>query len=201
MADGVLCVVSPVCGGVPCCCPSPLCLFCFPLCCVWCLLSYSAAVWWCVLPTHVLCVVCLGVCYLLWYAHCRSAVWCCIVEVRCVVLQWGVVCGGSAHCVLSCFVVSCCGLWNGGVCVVCGVCSVLLASLPLSSLSCLCVGVRGSARAALRARTLSPNTTVSFLSLVSLPLFLSAPRLSSVSVCVCLEWRCVFTMCRCVVLA
>ena len=58
------------------------------------------------------------------------------------------------------------------VCVgVCGlfVCLPLLLPLPL------CCGVRGSARAALRARTLSPNT-IAFPLLCSL---LLAPRLSS----------------------
>lgn len=63
-----------------------------------------------------------------------------------------------AVCVLSCLVALCCGLWNGG-CVVSSL--VFLFSLPSSSP--LCVGVRGSARAALRARTLSPNTIASFL--------------------------------------
>lgn len=62
------------------------------------------------------------------------------------------------------------------------VCGLVLSSLLFLSL--LCVGVRGSARAALRARTLSPNTIVfpcclvfSFVSFVS--------RFSSA----CLEWR------------
>lgn len=58
---------------------------------------------------------------------------------------------------------------------------VFLFSLPLP----LCVGVRGSARAALRARTLSPNTIVSplLLALSSLLFLLCSssffmPRLS-----------------------
>ena len=63
---------------------------------------------------------------------------------------------------------------------VCGLWFIFLAFLSFFSLP-LCVGVRGSARAALRARTLSPNTIASPLlcSLFSslLPAFLL------------LEWR------------
>lgn len=54
-------------------------------------------------------------------------------------------------------------------------CLVFFSSLPLR------VGVRGSARAALRARTLSPNTIVSSVTLSCLLLCCSAPRLSSPS--------------------
>ena len=72
--------------------------------------------------------------------------------------------------VLSCSIV--CGLWNGG-----GSRRSSFSSLCLSLL--LVGGVRGSARAALRARTLSPNTIVlcllcSFL-FSPLPAFLRAP--------------------------
>lgn len=68
-----------------------------------------------------------------------------------------VVCGVRCQlllCCVYCLVVLCCGLWvvewRWGVC-------GLVACLLLS----LCVGVRGSARAAMRARTLSPNTIAS----------------------------------------
>ena len=67
-----------------------------------------------------------------------------------------------------------------------------LVLLSLSSSSPLCVGVRGSARAAMRARTLSPNT-IAFLLLFALSLLscllFSAPRLSSCSVFLVVEWR------------
>lgn len=62
-------------------------------------------------------------------------------------------------------------------------CLLLLSVFSLPFL--LCVGVRGSARAALRARTLSPNTIASSLVAclsLSLFLFFFAPRLSSPSV-------------------
>ena len=88
-------------------------------------------------------------------------------------------CVGSA-----CLIVLGCGIAGCGVGVMFSV--LLSSSLPcLSSLSSLsssslffAVGVRGSARAALRARTLSPNTIVFLLFLLSL--FVFAPRLSSV---------------------
>ena len=57
--------------------------------------------------------------------------------------------------------------------------------LSLLLLLPLCVGVRGSARAAMRARTLSPNTIVSSL-LCSL---LSTPRFSSRLAFPVVEWR------------
>ena len=68
----------------------------------------------------------------------------------------------------------------------------LLCLLPLLPSLPLCVGVRGSARAALRARTLSPNTIVFpccfvFSSSTPSPRFSSpffAPRLSSVGMAV-----------------
>ena len=98
----------------------------------------------------------------------------------------------SVWCV-RCLVVLCCGLWNGGgvgeSVRVCG----LVACLPFLF---LVVGVRGSARAALRARTLSPNTIVSLL-LCSPPPSSFCPRLSSCpaflyrSSFFLLEWRCV----------
>lgn len=80
--------------------------------------------------------------------------WCLLFTVNslCVVVCVSVWC-------VCCLVVLCCGLWNGGVCGL-----VLVFLFSLSSSSPLCVGVRGSARAALRARTLSPNTIVSLLS-------------------------------------
>ena len=95
-------------------------------------------------------------------------------------------------------VVLCCGLWNGGVCVVCVWCVCgLVVCLPLLSvfLFLLRVGVRGSARAALRARTLSPNTIASPLLFA---LFFSALLFSSLLPAflhhppfLLLEWRCV----------
>ena len=45
----------------------------------------------------------------------------------------------------------------------------------MSSSLLLCVGVRGSARAALRARTLSPNTIVFSLFLLLVPLLFYSP--------------------------
>jgi len=79
---------------------------------------------------------------------------------------------------------------SGGL-VVCSLSSSSSLSFPL------CVGVRGSARAALRARTLSPNTIV--FPVVFSSLFTS--RLSSLPVFLFVEWRWGFTMCHCVVLA
>ena len=80
-----------------------------------------------------------------------------------------------------------CGVWCGmavGV-GVCGLVVVLSVSVPVS----LVGGVRGSARAAMRARTLSPNTIV-FSCCVFFSL--SAPRLSlRLAFPVIVEWRCV----------
>ena len=153
------------CGGV--CCSALLLLCCATLCCV---------LWWrvcylivngCVplllssspLPLCVLChgIVGLGLCF------CGR-----------VVFLWN---SGDGLCV---------GRNGGGVMGVRGlvVCFVFLFSLSSSS---LCVGVRGSARAALRARTLSPNTIVS--SLVVFSLLFSAPRFCSLSAFLLLEWR------------
>nr|DAW10541.1 MAG TPA: hypothetical protein [Caudoviricetes sp.] len=97
-----------------------------------------------------------------------------------------------------CLCVRAVSLWDGGdgLCWaegrgVLGVwCLVLVHCLLFSPLPLLfCVGVRGSARAALRARTLSPNTIVSFLlscslvfsSLFHSPSFFRALRLSPVA--------------------
>ena len=83
-----------------------------------------------------------------------------------------------------CLVVVCCGLWNGGG---------LVACLPLLSvflfLFLFVGGVRGSARAAMRARTLSPNTIVFSCCL----LVLSSPLLAFLHYPPFLlsEWRCV----------
>lgn len=89
--------------------------------------------------------------------------------------------------------------WGGracGVCVVEGrvVCGLwFFFFLPLPLPLPLCVGVRGSARAALRARTLSPNTIVS--SAYCFSFLLAVPRLSSpvfrLPAFLLLEWRCV----------
>ena len=114
---------------------------------------------------------------------------------------------GSGWCLCGRFV----SLWNGGegLCVCWnsggGVVRVVflpcffLFSLPLLPLLPLRVGVRGSARAALRARTLSPNTAVFSLVALSLPL---ASRLSSrLRLSSAVEWRWGFTMCWSIVLA
>ena len=88
-------------------------------------------------------------------------------------------------------------LWNGGgdLCwaegrCAMGWCLALVHCSLLSSSSSFVGGVRGSARAALRARTLSPNTIVSFL-VVCFVFFLSLSlspfffRLSFVGMAVC----------------
>lgn len=89
--------------------------------------------------------------------------------------------------------------WNsgGGLCwvegrVVRGLWFIFLSRFPLPLPLPLCVGVRGSARAAMRARTLSPNTNASLLLFALSCLFLSAllPRLSSrPAFPVIVEWR------------
>lgn len=68
-----------------------------------------------------------------------------------------------------------CGWWECG-----GVCGVVVCACSLSSLPLLPFvgGVRGSARAALRARTSSPNTIVSSC---CLPVFFSLPPRLSIS--------------------
>ena len=110
-----------------------------------------------------------GVCCLLSIVYTPQHKWC--------VSQCDGVCDGS---VLSCLVLSCRTVlliveWRWGVSLsVFSVFPVLLPSLFL------CVGVRGSARAALRARTLSPNTIV-----FSCSSSLRVPRLSSLSVFLC----------------
>jgi len=95
--------------------------------------------------------------------------WCVRRCCRVAAAVFGVVCVS-----VCCVVLLCCGM-AGGV-----VSSLVFLSSPLS-LS-LCVGVRGSARAALRARTSSPNTNV--FSLLCFPLSLCPAFLL-------LEWRCV----------
>lgn len=106
----------------------------------------------------------------------------------------------NSSCVAGCGIAGCEGV-HGLVCLVL-LLSCLCLLCPLSSpLFFFVIGVRGSARAALRARTLSPNTIVFSLPIVCpLVSFLSSsffiPRFSSVS-----EWRCVPTMCRSIVLA
>ena len=90
-------------------------------------------------------------------------------------LVWcGVFVTGLRHC--GVVVMVCVGRNGGGavVRVVLGVClpaSILILILVLFLSSSPVCGVRGSARAALRARTLSPNTIVFSLLLVH-PLFL-----------------------------
>ena len=74
-------------------------------------------------------------------------------------------------------------LWNGGGAMASGVLFSVLCSLSSPLPLPLCVGVRGSARAAQRARTLSPNTIVFPLLLASpsllpsLPFFITSPFL------------------------
>ena len=115
-----------------------------------------------------------------------EGVWCLLSTVHTLSVLWC----ASQWCV-CCFVALCCGLWNGGGCgvFVCLLCFLLFLFFFLVG------GVRGSARAALRARTLSPNTIASPLlfALSCLVLFvLSAPRLSSCPAFpVIVEWRCV----------
>lgn len=121
-----------------------------------------------------------------------SAVCCQLLCVVVCVLVWCV----------CCLVVLCCGMAVGerecsSRCLSCLSC----LSLLLSFSSSFVVGVRGSARAAMRARTLSPNTIVSsllcsflFSSLCSPPFFV--PRFSLLFAFLLLEWRCVVTMCR-----
>ena len=128
----------------------------------------------------VWCVVC-GVLHIIRVVACISAV--CVMAVRddsaCLVLS---------HCVVGCGMAVC----DGGV-RVCGL-------VACFSLLLLRVGVRGSARAALRARTLSPNTTASLFLLASpslpLPAFLLLSSFLVFGMAVC-----VFTMYHCVVLA
>lgn len=145
------------------------------VCCVvwWCV------VWWCVCCFALWCVVCgvsqcvlsivgcCGVCTVVW-----CVVWCCTVEVR----WWGS--GGASvweECSLPCLPCLRCLL-------------AFLLSLPLS-FSSFVGGVRGSARAALRARTLSPNTTVFFFLPVSsfllLPVFFLHPSFLVFGMAVC----------------
>ena len=86
----------------------------------------------------------------------------------------------------------CCGVCFSVVCAGCVVSSFVFPvfSFSFSSVS-LVGGVRGSARAAMRARTLSPNTIVSVLLCSFFP-SLSLPAFPFVGMAVC-----VFTMCRC----
>ena len=175
MAGGRVCVV-PVFGlGPPpsyCSCPScvasPLLLFPSPP------FVFSVTVLW-----FVCCVFVTGLC------HCGIAVVICAGRKG----AWCVVCG--VHCQLF---MRCAALWV----VEWRWCEDVWSRRLSSSSLCLplCVGVRGSARAAQRARTLSPNTIVfpCCLPVFSSLLFasLSAPRLSSPSAFpVIVEWRCV----------
>ena len=77
--------------------------------------------------------------------------------------------------------------------------SLLVYSSSCLSLIVVVVGVRGSARAAQRARTLSPNTIVflllcSFLSVPRLFSLLFVPRLSAFGMAVC-DSPCVGVLC------
>ena len=207
------CVVPRLLCGVPClrirsgtpCCPVPLCVA-FPrvvlptfslCCCVVCAVCVVSlwALYFFPSPFR-LCVCChsivgLGLCLCdrvmslwnsgdgVWGAEGRvvSTVYCLLLTLH--VLWCAFQCGVCV--VLLCCVVGCGMAVDAGVSLV-----FLFLSLPL-----LCVGVRGSARAALRARTLSPNTIV-FPLLCSLFSSLLYPRLSSCPAFpVIVEWRCV----------
>lgn len=100
------------------------------------------------------------------------------------------VCDDSACLVLSYCVVGC-GMAGGLVACLSSLQPSSSFSLASLSLLSVFVGVRGSARAALRARTLSPNTIASSAhcssSLLSAPLFFSSLSLSAFLVIV--EWR------------
>lgn len=103
----------------------------------------------------------------------------------------GVYCLHASRVAVAVRVLSYCVVSCGMAVVWVRVCGVSLSVFPcfFVFLSSSCVGVRGSARAALRARTLSPNTIV--FPVVVLSCLLFASRLSSA-----IEWRwCVFTMC------
>ena len=160
------CVLSPCSGLGP-----PLHVVPASLLFVWCRVccGWGSAVvgWWnCVtfcsaLPhsfRRVCChsIVGLGCVNVTGLCHCGIAVWVCVgVERR-----------GAFH--------SRCGVWNGGVCG-CVVLSFVLFCLVCLSFSLFVVGVRGSARAALRARTLSPNTIVCLSSVLFTVRFLYCP--------------------------
>lgn len=148
--------------------------------------AVTALLVWC-------CVFMAGLC------HCGMVVMivcgaegCVVSAVHCqlCVLLWRVFQGG-VRVVLLCCVVGC-GMaagWCEGVRSRC-LFSSSLCPPPLPLLLPLCVGVRGSARAALRARTLSPNTIVSSAYCSSSPPC-SSPFFSSLSLLafLCLEWR------------
>ena len=148
---GCGCVLSPVFGL-----DSSLHIVLFPLCCV----SWSKG-------SAVVCVWC--ACGGIVSHHSLLLCVCCHTIVGLVLrlcgmgvsfansgggLCWG---GRAVVSVVCCQSIVCCGLWNGG-----GGMVLSLVSFSLSSflLLLICVGVRGSARAAMRARTLSPNTNV-----------------------------------------
>lgn len=198
---GVVCVWRPLSWvGVPSCRPVPLVLSCFPFCVVlfplllcvvggevrWCVCAVvsccggacGVSLHGCLSPPSI-CVCChsivgLGLCLCdrvvsLW----NSGDGLCGVEGRWVCLL------STVHCQL--FV--CCGVCFSVVCVVL-LCCVVGCGMAVGwegvwscCLSSSCVGVRGSARAALRARTLSPNTIVFPCCVLSLliPAFLRAP--------------------------
>lgn len=128
-----------------------------------------------------------------WHLRCPRSLLCC-PALPFLLLHLCVCC----HAIVGlwwCLCVMVVSLWNGGVCD--GVCGLVSCSLFLSSFLSLPfrVGVRGSARAALRARTLSPNTIVFSSSCSSsLSLLLLAFLLSSVFPP--LEWRWWSTMCQ-----
>lgn len=193
MVSPILCVVSPLNGGVRwvACCPRVRIGFPSSHCSRPFLRCFSCSPF---LPSTV-CVLCysivgLGVCLCgrvmsLW----NSGDGLCWVEGRVastVYCQLFMCCGVcfSVVCVLSCCAVLWVVEWRGGGVRVCGlvVCLLLFSVSFFFSLVSFVGGVRGSARAALRARTLSPNTIVFPCCLVCSSLFRSPPF------CV-LEWR------------
>ena len=160
-------------------------------------------------PPFVFAVMALLVC-----GMAGGVAWCVVFTVYClrtirVVACFSVVCGGgSAYLVLFCRIVLWVVEWR---CV--RVRSrhssfvFLFFHHPLdSSSSSFCVGVRGSARAAMRARTLSPNTIASLLLFV-FPLFsflfsfLCFPLFFIVRFSIVWNGGGGFTMCRCARLA
>lgn len=184
-----VCVVVQLNGGVRCVCCPPCSNWVLPF-----ILSLSLYVVFASLP-FVCCRVCCGgevrwVWWVRWWncvPLCPSLLSLCLLSQHClfrVVSLWNSgdsLCWAEGRVGVYCLLLTlhvlwcaCCGLWNSGGAVCCLV-ACPLSSFCLPFLLPLCVGVRGSARAALRARTLSPNTIV-FPCCV---LFSSAPRLSS----------------------
>ena len=186
---GAVCVVMPRVGSglASSCCPAPLVLSCSPRVI---LVSLPLCVWW----HDAMRGGEGGVCY-----EWRGVwVWGCVLFCS---SPFSSLCLLSQHCwFVVCFCDRVVSLWNGGV-RWCGGCVVLVvSSSPFSSL----VLVFGVVRAQLCEHARYPRTPLCFRPIVvfsfllrpaslfsCVPLFF-LHRFSSV----CLEWRCVFTMCR-----